>query len=129
MGKKKSQRSDSLHKLKEVLKQRRAMIQAALAGDMSRLEQLNNVGDIGDYAAFSETEEIGSRLAEVESQELADIDSALAKFESDTYGDCERCDSPIPLSRLRALPYAKNCIGCQRESEEEDEWGYQEDGE
>ena len=31
--------------------------------------------------------------------------------------ECAGCDRPIPMKRLRALPGAKLCIGCQREVE------------
>lgn len=30
---------------------------------------------------------------------------------------CAGCDCPIPAKRLRALPGATLCIGCQREAE------------
>jgi DnaK suppressor protein len=38
---------------------------------------------------------------------LAEVEHALAKFEQGTYGQCEECDGPIPLARLRAFPEAR----------------------
>ena len=35
------------------------------------------------------------------------------------YGFCEVCGTSIPMTRLNALPYATNCIKCQREAERE----------
>ena len=32
--------------------------------------------------------------------------------------DCAECGQPIPPARLRALPSARRCVGCQREAEE-----------
>jgi len=34
-----------------------------------------------------------------------------------TYGQCDVCGGKIPLARLNALPYATNCIDCQRAAE------------
>ena len=42
-----------------------------------------------------------------------EIDRALAKLETGTYGVCERCGEPIKRARLKALPYAALCIACK----------------
>lgn len=41
------------------------------------------------------------------------IDEALRKIESGTYGVCDRCGESINPERLKAIPYATMCIGCQ----------------
>ena len=43
---------------------------------------------------------------------VADIDDAIARRESGTYGACERCGKPIPTERLEALPATRTCVGC-----------------
>jgi DnaK suppressor protein len=48
------------------------------------------------------------------SQQLALVDAALARLDSDTYGPCLRCGKPIPPGRLEALPWAAYDIDCQR---------------
>jgi DnaK suppressor protein len=45
---------------------------------------------------------------------LAAIDSALARVEAGTYGNCERCGEVIGRERLEALPWATKCIECKR---------------
>ena len=55
-------------------------------------------------------------LIENEEEELRQIDEALKRIADGTYGVCE-CGKLIPKARLRALPYAKYCIECQRKSE------------
>jgi len=55
-------------------------------------------------------------LIENEEEELRQIDEALQRIADGTYGICE-CGRAIPKTRLRALPYAKYCIECQRNSE------------
>jgi len=42
-----------------------------------------------------------------------EIDRALAKMDAGTYGICERCGTPIPKARLKALPYAALCVRCK----------------
>jgi RNA polymerase-binding protein DksA len=47
-------------------------------------------------------------------QHLALVDAALAKLDAGTFGACERCGRPIAPERLEAIPWAANCIDCQR---------------
>ena len=42
-----------------------------------------------------------------------EIDHALSKVDSGSYGVCEQCGSAIPKARLRALPYASLCVACK----------------
>ena len=44
---------------------------------------------------------------------VEEIDAALGRIDLATYGACERCQQPIPKSRLRALPYARLCVACK----------------
>jgi len=44
---------------------------------------------------------------------VEDIDRALARIGSGTYGVCERCGEAIPRERLKALPYAALCVKCK----------------
>jgi DnaK suppressor protein len=42
-----------------------------------------------------------------------EIDRALGKIATGTYGLCERCGKEIPRPRLKALPYAALCVQCK----------------
>lgn len=118
-------RKDALKSLNDVLVKRRDALRKALAGDLSLLKALREQtsGDVIDFALDSAQDELNSQLAEVESRELASIEVALKRMEEGTYGKCQACDSNIPLARLQALPYATNCIDCQREAEKKKEMG------
>ena len=70
-----------------------------------------------DAALDAAQDEISSKLAEVESRELANIEVALERMRGGKYGLCEICNGKIPLARLNALPYATSCIECQRATE------------
>jgi RNA polymerase-binding transcription factor DksA len=73
--------------------------------------------------------ELAARAAAADLRELAifqvdhhahiqhDVEAALDRLDRGRYGVCEVCEHPIAQSRLRALPYARLCCKCQRESE------------
>ncbi|MCR4321951.1 MAG: TraR/DksA C4-type zinc finger protein, partial [Candidatus Brocadiaceae bacterium] len=48
---------------------------------------------------------------------VRNIDTALEKIEEGAFGVCELCVKKINKERLKAVPYAKLCIDCQREEE------------
>ena len=112
-------RKDSILKLRDLLLKRRDALRKALAGDLSMLKSLRDQigGDVVDFALDAAQDEISSKLAEVESRELANIEVALERIKAGTYGQCDFCGGKIPLARLNALPYATNCIDCQRAAE------------
>lgn len=106
-----------LIKIKEkLLKQRDFTNQILLkpqgdsAGETSSYR--THVGDIGTEAY---QREIISQLTSYESKMLMEIDLALRKIREHQYGDCERCNKPISKARLKAIPYTRTCIKCQKE--------------
>ncbi len=58
-----------------------------------------------------------SRLEGQEKHELDEIDAAQKRLAAGTYGVCEGCGKPIPLTRLRALPTTRYCVPCQLDHE------------
>ncbi|MFA5777640.1 MAG: TraR/DksA C4-type zinc finger protein [Parcubacteria group bacterium] len=76
--------------------------------------QFNELGtDREDNA--TEIEEYSDNLAVETSLEesLKDINEALERIESETYGICENCKEEIDIERLKAYPAAKACIKCK----------------
>lgn len=43
-------------------------------------------------------------------EHVAEIDAAIARVESGTYGVCEVCHEPIGAPRLEARPTARTCV-------------------
>lgn len=111
-------RKDAIKKLRiTLLKRRDALIRSAL-GDLSLLQgRPSKTGDVLDAVADTVQSELNSQLLEVESRELAAIDDAIERLDAGEYGDCLACGKAIPLTRLRAVPYAKECIDCHRLAE------------
>ena len=48
---------------------------------------------------------------------LASIERAILRLEKGTFGLCQSCGEEIETARLEALPYAEQCIDCQRKLE------------
>lgn len=46
-------------------------------------------------------------------QKMAEVEAALRKMDSGTYGLCESCGSTIVKARLLAVPFARHCVVCQ----------------
>ena len=46
---------------------------------------------------------------------LARVEKALAKLREapEEFGTCEECGEDVALPRLKAMPYAELCVGCQ----------------
>ena len=57
-------------------------------------------------AERGETEALAKNLLET----LAEVEHALEKFASSTYGPCESCGRPLSSARLEAKPAARFCI-------------------
>jgi RNA polymerase-binding transcription factor len=67
---------------------------------------------------FADSGQVTAERGEVDAlagsltENLAEIEAALAKLEGGTYGRCEECGDPIDPARLEAMPSARYCITC-----------------
>jgi DnaK suppressor protein len=85
-----------------------------------RISELGFGGDEGltydsNFADSSQvTAERGEAEAEVATlrDRLGEVEQALAKLDTGSYGTCEGCGNPIDSARLEALPSARFCISC-----------------
>ncbi len=71
-----------------------------------------NEGFADSAAATAEKAETLALIDQLQ-MTLSDVEEALARMESGTYGKCEICGEEIPLRRLEARPHALRCIKCQ----------------
>jgi RNA polymerase-binding protein DksA len=80
----------------------------AATGDLSR---------VPTHPADQDVEGLDVEVAVGHTQDdlLESIRVALARIDQGTYGECEQCGKPISQERLQALPYATQCVDCQRE--------------
>ena len=65
-------------------------------------------GDLGD-----ETERHLALALAAQAREIAEeIQLALGRMDSDSFGRCEGCGHPLSPARLEAVPYARGCVEC-----------------
>jgi RNA polymerase-binding transcription factor DksA len=78
-------------------------------GDGNGLTYDPNFADSSQVTAErSETETLAGKLRDA----LDEVEQALSKLESGTYGACESCGRQIDPVRLEAKPAARRCIEC-----------------
>jgi DnaK suppressor protein len=68
--------------------------------------------DSKEQAMQLENHEVLDALANEATTELAKINTALQRIESNTYGICTACGAEIDNRRLEARPYSSKCIIC-----------------
>ncbi|MFC4071814.1 TraR/DksA family transcriptional regulator [Actinoplanes subglobosus] len=45
-------------------------------------------------------------------ERISEVDDALGRMDTGTYGRCDGCRRPIAEERLAARPFARRCIAC-----------------
>jgi DnaK suppressor protein len=73
----------------------------------------------GDTATQLEERERQRVLYETANNLLEEVNEALERINTGTYGICVDTGEPIPFERLNALPYAKRTVEAQKEQEKE----------
>lgn len=86
------------------------------AGPVDEAEDAQPGDDADASVDLQDIADTSGVLADIRAQ-LAEVNHALAKFETGTYGLCERCGRPIPVGRLRILPEARYDVQHEAEAE------------
>jgi DnaK suppressor protein len=98
---------------------------AVLTGDLSQLHE-EAFGQNGNVDASESRpgdtsdgyyQEFNLQLLERDESTLREVLDALDRVSHGTFGQCEQCENAINKERLRAVPYARLCIDCQRAAE------------
>lgn len=120
-------RREALLRLHQNLAARRSELYKRLGLELRGLGRSRgsaNSGDSADAAFDAGSEELSSKLAELEARELRQVERALQKMKGGSYGVCELCQTKIPVARLNALPYSTMCVKCQNEVERSGNWEF-----
>lgn len=105
-----------IKKFKEILLAKQAEILrnvACMEGETLRKQNSDlsimpiHMADIG-----TDNYEIENTLGLMDSERklLAEINGALQRIENKVYGICEGTGKPIPIERLKAIPWARYCV-------------------
>ena len=84
--------------------------------DQTRMRE-ESVADTEDLSTQNSNSHQQLSILEVRNQVRLQLDGALQRLEEGEYGLCEDCRRPISEERLKALPFARRCIDCQRHAE------------
>lgn len=109
--------------LREALEKRRTELTVEIdrglvaAQGASLRELAGGVGDIGDAAVAELAASQQLAGMQDETEELTDVEAALARIREGTFGNCIECGEPIAEERLRVYSTAKRCLRCQEEYE------------
>lgn len=111
--------SHQLRELTDALHSARRVRVAEKAGNEDDLRVITSEKEpeMEERAQEERTASILVSLNAHDDRAIAEIDAALARVEDGTYGECEECENPIPIARLRAIPTARRCVECQAAEE------------
>jgi DnaK suppressor protein len=107
-------RTEDIRRLEERLKAERNAIESRIAANKRGIQETvrdeSGVGDVEDEADL-----LYEREAEIDEnsrdrKELAQVNRALERIGTGTYGISEVSGKPIPVERLEALPYATTLV-------------------
>jgi DnaK suppressor protein len=101
------------------LRERASQLRAEIRNTLERSADETHVR-IAEQARDTEDDSFSNlivdlNLAEIDRDagELRRIDTALARINEGSYGQCESCGQEIPQARLQAEPTALRCVKCQ----------------
>ncbi|HYX87701.1 MAG TPA: TraR/DksA C4-type zinc finger protein [Gaiellales bacterium] len=97
-----------------VVEERQHLIDDTSRSMEDAVDEDGNDSHMADSASETLDREMELSLGDNAGHLLASINAALARLDSGTYGNCERCGQPIAVDRLEALPWASKCIDCKR---------------
>jgi DnaK suppressor protein len=119
----------TMHRIRGADRARREKLEALLSRQdttvRSRRQSLRNgiptatsgVMDVEEHALDAEEQGVGFSVLGLASQTVQDIEAALRRLEAGELGACSDCGSRISGARLRALPFAALCRGCQEKQD------------
>jgi RNA polymerase-binding protein DksA len=107
-------KDEVLSKIREISEETLMKTQKDISGDMSGYSL-----HIADVASDNYERDFSLGLVSDERKVLFEIEEALKRIESKTYGACQMCEKIIGATRLKAIPHTKYCKKCQEKIEKE----------
>ena len=117
-----------LREFKTLLLERTRLLKGDLAGLEEKARGNGTEGAGRESSAPGHTAELASDESErdlsygrmaSQTEELKEIADAFDRIKDGTFGKCEKCEGSIPKERLRAIAYARLCVKCQTQEEQE----------
>jgi len=100
-----AERAETLERLAHLTEDYSAMVAA------SRDTNADDEHDPEGATIAFERSQIGALVRQAQVH-VGEIDAAMRRLDTGTYGTCEGCGGPIAEGRLEARPVARTCIQC-----------------
>lgn len=94
-----------------LLKKREELLQSM--GSENESLAIKQTPDEVEFAVKTAEQDVSAVTADLRSQTLREVESALTRVNRGSYGVCESCGEEISLARLKAIPWARCCVTCQ----------------
>ena len=78
---------------------------------------VERAADSSDEQVLAAGREASALTLARESWLLREVEDARARLADGSFGVCQRCEEPIALKRLQAIPWASYCVSCQAKAE------------
>jgi DnaK suppressor protein len=115
--------TQQLHTLQQRLALRRDRLIDELRAEVRRLrdgsvdDMAGPASDAGDESVADLLFHLGNAEIARDAVELRELEAALERMASRSYGECIDCGEEIAAERLAALPTAQRCLQCQSQHE------------
>ena len=80
-------------------------------------DEKTNFPDPTDRASLESERNFELRIRDRERKLISKIREAMERLDDGTYGQCDSCEEPIGIARLKARPVTTMCIDCKTEQE------------
>src|SRR5215469_15343150 len=68
-----------------------------------------------EFAVKTAEQDVSAVTADLRSQTLREVESAITRVSRGLYGVCEACGEEIAPARLKAIPWARCCVPCEEQ--------------
>lgn len=114
---------DRERRLREMLLRKKEEVERRIAeeiGEKMTEDIVSTLGpalDEGDLSTLELGRDVDYWLLNMLTSTLKNVEHALERLEDGSYGTCEECGLEIGEKRLKAMPFARYCVDCQRQKE------------
>jgi RNA polymerase-binding transcription factor DksA len=104
---------------KRILEQRYSELREEIRQELLKSDEQHfidlagQVHDLQDESVADLLVDLDLAILDMHIEEIRDIDAALIRIASGSYGECTDCSTAIDEKRMRAWPTAKRCQPCQ----------------
>ncbi|MFH1418819.1 MAG: TraR/DksA family transcriptional regulator [Planctomycetota bacterium] len=94
-------------------RQRDQLVSVVKSAQAQMAERVIGLSDPSDQASEGYGGELAVGLMAIEAAQLDEIEAAINRIDTGTFGLCLECGKPIPKKRIEVLPFARRCLACE----------------